>query len=148
MADQANVAIQVTGEPVMASLDRARIAQVLTNLVGNAIKFSPAGATVEIRATRASSALLVEVRDHGRGVPPEQLESIFERFHQVDKSDSRQKGGTGLGLAISRRIIQQHDGRIWVDSTPGEGSTFRFTIPLATASASSEQPYLASAGAQ
>jgi signal transduction histidine kinase len=70
------------------------------------------------------------VRDRGRGIPADKLESIFERFRQVDSSDAREKGGTGLGLAISRTIVQQHHGRIWVASEAGKGSTFFFSLPL------------------
>jgi signal transduction histidine kinase len=73
---------------------------------------------------------LFTVNDQGRGIPEDQLESIFERFHQVDASDSRKKGGTGLGLAICQSIVQQHGGQIWVKSTLGEGSRFCFTLPI------------------
>lgn len=76
--------------------------------------------------------VLFQVTDQGRGIPADKLESIFERFHQVDASDSRKKGGTGLGLAICRSIVQQHGGRIWVESTLGEGSSFYFTLPRPT----------------
>ena len=72
-----------------------------------------------------------QVRDQGRGIPADKLESIFERFQQVDASDSRDKGGTGLGLAICRSIVQQHGGKIWAESEDGEGSTFSFTLPTA-----------------
>ena len=82
--------------------------------------------------------LLIKVRDQGRGIPSDKLESIFERFQQVDASDSRQKGGTGLGLAICRSILQHHDGQIWVQSTLGEGSTFCFTLPILKAVQGSE----------
>lgn len=74
--------------------------------------------------------ILFSVEDKGRGIPTDKLETIFERFQQVDASDSRKKGGTGLGLAICRHIIEQHEGKIWVESVYGEGSTFYFSIPL------------------
>jgi CheY-like chemotaxis protein len=105
--------------------------QMLTNLLSNAIKFSPAGTTVWLSAERWGEQLLVQVKDQGRGIPAEKLESIFERFQQVDVSDSRDKGGTGLGLAICRSIVHQHGGRIWAESTFGHGSTFSFTLPVA-----------------
>ena len=73
--------------------------------------------------------VLFRVRDHGRGIPADKLESIFERFEQVDSSDARQKGGTGLGLAISRSIIERHGGRIWAESVPTRGAAFFFTLP-------------------
>ena len=77
----------------------------------------------------SDSEVVFEVEDHGRGIPPEKLEIIFERFQQVDASDSRDMGGTGLGLAICRAIVQQHGGHIWAESTPSLGSTFSFTVP-------------------
>jgi signal transduction histidine kinase len=110
--------------------DADRVQQTLVNLLGNAIKFSPAGSTVTVSAHTNGSEAVISVRDTGRGIPSDKLSTIFERFEQVDSSDARQKGGSGLGLAISRSIVQQHGGRIWVESTLGEGSTFRFTLPL------------------
>ncbi len=77
-----------------------------------------------------SEHIIFKVQDQGRGIPIDKLESIFERFHQVDAADSRKKGGTGLGLAICRSIVKQHGGEIWVESTVGEGSSFYFTIPF------------------
>lgn len=109
--------------------DADRIVQTLTNLVSNAIKFSPPGGCVTLGAAKVGDHVEFSVADEGRGVPAEKLEAIFGRFQQVDASDSRQKGGTGLGLAISRSIVEQHGGRIWAESTPGQGSTFRFTLP-------------------
>ena len=110
--------------------DPQRVMQVLTNLLANAIKFSPRGSTVELSANAApGSAVEFHVRDHGRGIPADKLELIFGRFEQVDADDARQRGGSGLGLAICRAIVAQHGGRIWAESTPGAGSTFRFTLP-------------------
>jgi PAS domain S-box-containing protein len=211
MANRAGINLSVTPKSLEVYADPDRIIQVLTNLLGNATKFSPRGSTVGLtvelqegeepdndrlqgneiykrvqiqkplpnreRTTPFSShlsssslhgqeasililgqtdpsftpevlsnsrspiqsvpihpkgtspTLLFRVEDQGRGIPADKLESIFERFHQVDASDSRKKGGTGLGLAICRSIIQQHGGRIWVKSTLGEGSTFYFTLP-------------------
>ncbi|MEP0832194.1 PAS domain S-box protein [Microcoleus sp. AS-A8] len=208
MANRAGVTLSVSpnrvspeasAKAISLYADPDRIIQVLTNLLGNAIKFSPRGATVWLtvelqepeerennpivldptlrlshqtaqtptlvngRTThgpstklrqassvaenslfilgktdpslatspphRLTSTVLFKVKDQGRGIPADKLETIFERFHQVDASDSRKKGGTGLGLAICRSIVQQHGGRIWVESTLGEGSTFYFTLP-------------------
>ncbi len=112
--------------------DPDQIMQALTNLLSNAIKFSPQGATVLIkaRATEApSNKVEFLVKDYGRGIPSDKLETIFERFQQVDTSDARERGGTGLGLAICRSIVQQHEGRIWVKSVHGKGSSFYFTLP-------------------
>jgi signal transduction histidine kinase len=104
--------------------------QALTNLLSNAIKFSQPSSTVWLTVeSLSSSEVLFRVRDRGQGIPTDKLESIFERFHQVDSSDSRKKGGTGLGLAICRKIIEQHGGKIWAESILGKGSTFSFTLP-------------------
>ncbi|MDY6938769.1 MAG: PAS domain-containing protein [Cyanobacteriota bacterium] len=110
--------------------DADRILQTLINLISNAIKFSPPHETVSISAIRQDREVCFQVSDRGRGIPAEQLESIFGRFQQVDASDSRQKGGTGLGLAICRQIVRQHGGRIWVESTLGVGSRFYVSLPL------------------
>jgi hypothetical protein len=104
--------------------------QALVNLIANAIKFSPADSCVHTCIHVDGDVARVSVADQGRGIPPDQLETIFERFRQVDASDGREKGGTGLGLAISRAIVEQHAGRIWAESEPDKGSTFRFTLPL------------------
>ncbi|WP_341530570.1 PAS domain S-box protein [Nostoc sp. UHCC 0302] len=106
------------------------IIQTLTNLLSNAIKFSPPHSVITLSAKLQSDSVLFQVKDQGRGIPADKLETIFERFQQVDISDARAKGGTGLGLAICRRIIQQHDGSIWAESRLGEGSTFYFSLPI------------------
>ena len=141
LAEDAGVTLSV--DPVTAELwvDPDRITQTLTNLLANAIKFSPQGTTVSLRAERRREELLVSVADQGRGIPADRLDVIFERFKQVDSSDSRDKGGTGLGLPICRSIVHQHGGDIWVESTPGEGSTFFFTLPaLAETTEESKEP--------
>ncbi|MGH9580809.1 MAG: response regulator, partial [Terriglobales bacterium] len=131
MAEKAGVALVVTPrQPLRLWVDPDRIVQTLTNLLSNAIKFSPVGGTVWVGATRQGEEAVVTVRDQGRGIPADKVERVFERFQQVDASDARAKGGTGLGLTICRSIVQQHGGRIWVESRLGEGSTFSFTVPL------------------
>lgn len=105
------------------------IIQTLTNLISNAIKFSPPQSTITINTEPYPDWVTVLVHDQGRGIPTDKLESIFGRFQQVEAADAGQKGGTGLGLAICKTIIQQHGGRIWVDSEIGSGSTFYFTLP-------------------
>jgi len=111
--------------------DPDHILQTLTNLLSNAIKFSPPSNTVWLTVEQQSEEkALFCVKDRGRGIPTDKLETIFERFQQVDASDSRKKGGTGLGLAICRNIIQAHGGRIWAESTPGQGSCFYFTLKI------------------
>jgi signal transduction histidine kinase len=99
------------------------------NLVSNAIKFTEAG-SVSIRVKVEDGSFVVAVSDTGMGIAAEDRERIFGEFQQVDSSSTRKKGGTGLGLAIARRIVELHGGRIWVESTPGQGSTFAFTLPL------------------
>jgi signal transduction histidine kinase len=109
--------------------DERRLTQVLLNLVGNAIKFTDHG-EVGIKASGADGAYTVAVHDTGPGIAAADLTAIFEEFRQADSSVTKSKGGTGLGLAIARRIVEMHGGKLWVDSTPGQGSTFSFTIPI------------------
>jgi signal transduction histidine kinase/CHASE3 domain sensor protein len=109
--------------------DERRIAQVLLNLVGNAIKFTEAGEVI-VSVAVDDTTFEVAVTDTGPGIPQDEQQKIFEEFHQVDSSSTRKKGGTGLGLAISKRIVELHGGRIWVESEPGRGSSFRFVIPI------------------
>jgi PAS domain S-box-containing protein len=126
---------EADGPGLRVMADGDRIVQTVTNLLSNAVKFSPAGSsvtlTVDGRArAQGRDAVAVRVIDHGRGVPPERTNDIFVRFHQVDASDSRDKGGTGLGLAICKSIVEEHGGRIWMEATPGGGATCVFTLPL------------------
>jgi signal transduction histidine kinase len=105
--------------------------QTLTNLIGNALKSTEPGGNVQLWTSRRDGELRFAVRDDGRGIPADRLQTIFEPFEQVDASDARDHGGTGLGLAICRDLVAQHGGRIWVESTLGNGSEFTFTLPLA-----------------
>lgn len=132
---------QLAGDvvPVMVHADSDRIVQALVNLLGNAVKFSPRGGTVSLTVTRENDQALFSVADTGRGIPADRLESIFERFRQVDASDARETGGTGLGLPIARGIVEQHGGRMWAESQAG-GSTFRFTLALAADNREASQP--------
>jgi signal transduction histidine kinase len=109
--------------------DGRRLTQVLINLVGNAIKFTDAG-EVAIKAEANNGAFHVSVRDTGPGISAADQAKLFQEFQQADNAITRKKGGTGLGLAISKRIIEMHGGRIWVESQPGQGSTFTFTLPV------------------
>jgi signal transduction histidine kinase len=109
--------------------DARRLSQVLLNLTGNAIKFTDAG-EVAIRAAAENGHFVLTVRDTGPGIAPEDHGKIFEEFQQVDSSSTRKKGGSGLGLAISKRLVELHGGRLWVESTLGQGSIFYFTVPL------------------
>lgn len=147
IANEAQIKLDVT--PLVAEICAATdaIIQALTNLLSNAIKFSPAHSTIwlsaecrigepqteenpTVESPHSTPYILFQVRDRGRGIPADKLETIFGRFQQVDISDSRQKGGTGLGLAICKSIVQQHKGKIWVESILGQGSIFYFTLPI------------------
>ena len=110
------------------SCDRDRILQVLSNLLGNAIKFSESGDSVTLRAEPQEREVLLAVSDTGPGIPPDGLHSIFEAYGTLQP---RRKTGTGLGLYITKGIIQRHGGRIWVESELGAGATFFFTLPRA-----------------
>ena len=112
--------------------DADRILQVLTNLLSNAIKFSPAASTVRVHTEAASDSILLKVVDEGRGIPSDKLDTIFDRFQQIEPSDARQKGGTGLGLAICRSIVQQHSGSIWAQRNLGPGTTLYMMLPRTT----------------
>jgi two-component system, OmpR family, sensor histidine kinase VicK len=136
MAQQQGVTVLTQPQDILIWADADYIVQALTNLLSNAIKFSLMDGTVTLTvAYRPSSdaggekEVLFQVFDQGQGIPADRLESIFERFHQVDSSDSRKKGGTGLGLAICRKIIEQHGGKIWAESILGKESIFSFTLP-------------------
>ncbi|MEA5467850.1 CheR family methyltransferase, partial [Spirulina sp. 06S082] len=131
IASQENITLNIKSqEEIEFYADGDRLIQVLTNLLSNAIKFSQPNSTIDLTAEHQGENVLFAIQDQGRGIPTNRLNDIFERFQQVDASDSRQKGGTGLGLAICRQIVEQHDGRIWAESILSEGSTFNFTIPF------------------
>lgn len=152
MAAQMNVELAVTPLAVLTDVAGDRIVQTLTNLLSNAIKFSRPGGTVAMSAhlmpqqppscslTSTTTELSLSpadapqvciwVRDQGRGIPPDKIDTIFERFQQADSSDARDHEGTGLGLAICQSIVHQHGGHIWVESQLGKGSTFSFTLPI------------------
>ncbi len=129
LADAANIRIHFTAESAMTEVDPDRMLQVFTNLLSNAIKFSPQGSTITAQVEAGENQVAVCISDEGRGIPVEKLESIFDRFQQVDATDSRQKGGTGLGLAICRTILQQHGGRVWAERNPERGVSFRMLLP-------------------
>jgi signal transduction histidine kinase len=129
LAGEQEVALGVDVPPEVPDLraDRARLLQVLSNLVGNALKFTPRGGAVRIGAEAAGELVRVWVSDTGPGIDPEHLPRLFERFWQARRGD---RAGLGLGLSIAKAIVDAHGGRIWAESTPGSGSTFSFTLPL------------------
>ena len=148
IADSAEIALTIVPQDIEFYADGDRIIRVMVNLLSNAIKFSDPGGsinfvveqfenhsesetTAENPTNSAHSAwVLFQVQDRGRGIPIDKIATVFEHFYQVDSSDSRQKGGSGLGLAICRNIVEQHGGKIWVESQLNVGSTFYFTVPL------------------
>lgn len=110
--------------------DSDRLTQVLTNLVSNAIKYSPAGGAIELRTERADKSVMMTVTDHGMGIAAEQLERIFDRYSRVETTDTRAIQGTGLGLPIVRQIVQLSGGKVWATSEWGKGSIFHVQLPL------------------
>lgn len=131
LAAEKRLALNVSVQPDLpiGKGDEQRITQVLTNLVGNAIKFTEVG-EVGVQVTSANGTFMVAVSDTGVGIAEADQQKVFEEFQQADSSSTRQKGGSGLGLAIAKKIIEMHNGRIWVESNLGQGSTFRFTLPV------------------
>jgi signal transduction histidine kinase len=124
-----NFKLEVPPDLPPARGDERRLSQVLLNLVGNAIKFTDTG-EVAMKASTANGSYTVAVRDTGPGIAEADQAKIFEIFQQSESTHTKAKGGTGLGLAISKRIIEMHGGKIWVESQPGQGSMFAFTLPV------------------
>jgi signal transduction histidine kinase len=124
-------------EPVPENLalvaDHVKLKQILINLIGNAVKFTPDDGEIRVKVEetrgKRGDRVVFSVKDTGIGIPEDQLEAVFESFRQVDGSHTRTHGGTGLGLAISRQLVEMHGGKIWVESEPGEGSEFKFWLP-------------------
>ena len=111
--------------------DRVRVKQILLNLLSNAVKFTPAGGKISVDAVLRDGFAEISVTDTGIGIPPEEHQSVFDKFYQVGATTKGVREGTGLGLAITKRLVEEHGGKIWVESQPGKGSRFSFTVPLA-----------------
>jgi signal transduction histidine kinase len=131
-ANEKGIKIHTTVEEGLPLLliDKERVKQVLINILGNAIKFSPDGSVINIRVGREKNEVLFEIQDFGCGIPKDEKDKIFETFYQVEATEDRRHDGAGLGLSISRGIVLSHGGRIWVESEVGKGSTFSFTLPV------------------
>lgn len=132
-ADQQNVDLRVDTEAALPAVqgDRERIRQVLVNLIDNAIKYNEPGGYVAVATQHSNGTVHVAVRDDGIGIPERHLNRLTERFYRVEKSRARHQGGSGLGLSIVKHILGAHDAQLQVESTVGEGSTFRFVLPVA-----------------
>jgi signal transduction histidine kinase len=129
-ADRGDITLALHTEPkeIPITADERRVRQVVFNLLSNAIKFTPPEGRIDITALANNGQVEVAVADTGSGIPADDIESIFEEFEQT--SAGKQVEGTGLGLPLSRKLVELHGGRLWVESTPGKGSTFRFTLPV------------------
>jgi signal transduction histidine kinase len=110
--------------------DERKVKQVLLNLLSNALKFTPDGGRVDVKARRDADNIVVTVHDTGIGIAAEDQGAVFEEFRQVGRHYTNKQEGTGLGLALTRKFVELHGGRIWLESEPGKGSTFTFTIPI------------------
>jgi signal transduction histidine kinase len=124
------LSLNATPDADILNGDARRVRQVVFNLLSNAVKFTPSGGSVTVATTRVDGEVQVSVTDTGPGIAPADQERIFDEFQQTDVG-VRQGEGTGLGLALSKRLIELHGGRIWVESEPGRGSRFVFTLPEA-----------------
>jgi signal transduction histidine kinase len=122
--------LDIAPEVGVVEADERKVKQVVFNLLSNAVKFTPPGGHIQVTASSAGGQALVSVQDTGPGIAPEDQERIFEEFRQAGSSNAAHQEGTGLGLALSKRFVELHGGRLWVESVLGEGSTFRFTLPL------------------
>lgn len=128
-AEEQGVTIEIEPTDLSVVADSDRIIQVLVNLISNAVKFSPRDSTITLSAKGGEESIRINVKDEGRGIPAEYVDSVFERFKQVKKSDAKNRKGSGLGLAICKAIVEKHGGQIGVESEEGKGSTFWFSLP-------------------
>jgi signal transduction histidine kinase len=130
-ATRHGISLELTADPHMGEIraDERKFKQILLNLLSNAVKFTPDGGRVEVRAKKAGEVLEVAVHDTGIGIAPEDQQAVFEEFRQVGRHYTNKNEGTGLGLALTKRFVELHGGRLWLESEPGKGSTFTFTLP-------------------
>jgi signal transduction histidine kinase len=127
------LALALPEEPVWALVDPPRLERVVQNLLGNAQKFGHTGGTVALSLRREGGEAILAVADDGPGIAPEDLDRIFERYYRPAQGDGRRNPGSGLGLPIVKALVELHGGRVWVESTPGQGSIFSVALPVAAA---------------
>jgi two-component system phosphate regulon sensor histidine kinase PhoR len=140
-AEQKQISLSVDcSQALRAHIDRPLLEQAVVNLIDNAVKYSPSGTTVQIRGWAGEAESVIAVTDQGRGIEPEHLPRVFERFYRTDKARSRAVGGTGLGLSIVKHVAEVQGGRVSVDSNPGRGSEFRIHLARAVGDATAEAP--------
>jgi signal transduction histidine kinase len=139
-AKRQTISVQLPAEPIQICADRAQITIVLNNLLTNAVKFTPDGGRIVVRADPCEGDVWISVADSGVGIPATDLERIFERFYQVEPHLTRRQGGMGLGLPIAKEMVELHGGRIWAESVVGKGSRFTFTLPLNAAIKAMNRP--------
>jgi signal transduction histidine kinase len=130
-AQRHGIGLAVKVEPGVTEViaDERKLKQILLNLLSNAVKFTPDGGKIDVSARRDAGDIVIAVRDTGIGIAPEDQEAVFDAFRQVGKHYTNKQEGTGLGLTLTRKFVELHGGRIWLESTPGKGSTFTFTFP-------------------
>jgi two-component system phosphate regulon sensor histidine kinase PhoR len=122
--------LHLAAEVPQIAADGVRLRQVFDNLLDNALKYTPSQSFIAIRTALVGGEFEIRIADNGPGIPAKDLPHIFERFYRVDKGRSRETGGTGLGLSIVKHIVQLHGGRVWAESTPGQGTTIVLSLPL------------------
>jgi DNA-binding response OmpR family regulator len=130
--DKKSLSFDMAVDERLASIhaDKQKFKQIMINLIGNAIKFTPKGGNINVRANRIDESVQISIIDTGIGIKPEDQGRIFKKFQQIDSKTAREYGGTGLGLALSKKFVEMHGGKIWFESEYGKGSAFTFTIPL------------------
>jgi two-component system, OmpR family, sensor histidine kinase VicK len=116
-------------QALWVEIDTDKMAQVIDNIMNNAIKYSPNGGVITVSLSHQQDRIVLSITDQGLGIPHEDLNKIFDRFYRVDKARSRAQGGTGLGLAIAKEIVNKHRGQLWAESKEGQGSTFYLALP-------------------
>ncbi|HXW17007.1 MAG TPA: ATP-binding protein, partial [Candidatus Acidoferrales bacterium] len=132
-ASHREIALNLSYPPSLPAVlgDASLLREVIQNLLDNAVQYTPPGGSVNLTAALRDHEAVITVADTGIGIPLADQERIFERFYRVDAARSREVGGTGLGLSIAKHIVEAHGGRLWVESTVGQGSQFHFSVPLA-----------------